>query len=332
MLTKEKLKSEPSVKRLPHVTILGAGASKAAMLDGDRYGKIIPLMDDLPNILSDDWKNLIREAQPPQGNFEATFSWIKKNGKFEQPLLRIEKLIEKYFQGLELPDHPTIYDYLVLGLRGNDIIATFNWDPFLMQAHMRNRDVAELPDIRFLHGCVAFATCSEHDILGCPLEVCPECHRDLDQGHLFYPEEDKDYVKDSIIYRDWEVVTKKLQKAFHLTIFGYSGPVTDYNARKLLLDGWIQTPIRDIGHVEIIDIIDEENLRENWAEFIPFDHDMIIKDFWGSTIARWPRRTYEYKMAASRYGMPAEFLGPFRADSLRELQDYISEIVEFENQ
>ena len=200
ILTKEKLKSKPFAKPLPHVVILGAGASKAAMPQGDKFGNAIPLMDDLPNILGNNWKELLQEAQPPQGNFENTFSWIRNNGEFEPQLSKIECLIENYLRVLELPDHPTIYDYLVLGLRGKDVIATFNWDPFLMQAHRRNRNVAELPDIRFLHGSVAFATCTDHDVLGTPFERCPECDYKLGRGRLFFPGGDKDYAKDSIIY------------------------------------------------------------------------------------------------------------------------------------
>ena len=44
MFTKEKLMSKPFAQPLPHVVILGAGASKAAMHDGDKSGKMIPLM------------------------------------------------------------------------------------------------------------------------------------------------------------------------------------------------------------------------------------------------------------------------------------------------
>lgn len=149
MHKKEKLMSKPFAAPLPHVVILGAGASKAAMPDGDKSGKMIPLMDNLPDILGNDWKVLVEKAKPPKGNFEATFSWIRKTGCFPSQLSNIETLIKNYFWDLELPDNPTIYDYLVLGLREKDVIATFNWDPFLMQAHRRNRNVAGLPDIRF---------------------------------------------------------------------------------------------------------------------------------------------------------------------------------------
>lgn len=326
-MTKEQLRSKPFAPRQPHVVLLGAGASKAAMPNGDKNARAIPLMDDLPKILGNDWKELVDEAQPPsQGNFESTFSWIRKKTGFEGQLTLIESLIENYFAGLAIPEQPTIYDYLVLGLRGKDIIATFNWDPFLMQAVQRNRSVAELPDIRFLHGNVAFATCVEHDILGVPSETCPFCGKMLERGQLFFPDEDKDYTKDRFVQRDWEIVTARLREAFHLTIFGYSGPATDYKAKRLLLESWSGTPMREISHVEIIDIASDEFLRSRWAEFILYRHDIVVEDFWHSSIARWPRRTAEWKILASLYGIPAEYLGPLRTDSLSELQDWHGQI------
>jgi hypothetical protein len=330
IFSKEKLMSKPFAHALPHVVILGSGASKAAMSGGDKSGKMIPLMDDLPQILGNDWKKLVKEAKPPEGSFESNFSWMRKKGNFFSQLSNIETLIKNYFCDLELPDNPTIYDYLVLGLREKDVIATFNWDPFLMQAYRRNRSVDRPPDIRFLHGCVAFRTCTYHDVLGGPYEVCPECHRDLIGGRLFFPDEDKDYVKDQLIYRDWIAVKKKLQKSFLLTIFGYSGPATDYNARNLLLDGWKQTPLWDISHVEIIDTNDPDILMESWKEFFPHYHNIIDSDFWNSSIAQWPRRTYEWKLSASRDGIPSEDIGPFRSESLIDVQSWFRQLAEAE--
>ncbi|MGR3293837.1 MAG: hypothetical protein ACUZ9M_07475 [Candidatus Scalindua sp.] len=330
-MTKDKLRSKPFAPPRPHVVILGAGASRAAMQTGDKYGNLIPLMDDLPTILGAEWEKIILDAQPPKGNFESTFSWIKNLNRYADQLSNIEKLIESYFHSLSLPDCPTIYDYMVLGLRGKDIIATFNWDPFLMQAHRRNRGVVELPDIRFLHGCVNFATCAEHDILGVPSEVCLECHHELVRGRLFYPVENKDYTKDALINRDWDKVIKQLKEAFHLTIFGYSGPATDYKARKLLLDSWNQTPVRMMCHAEIIDIEDREKIRQCWVDYFPYDHNMIYSEFWESSIAKYPRRTAEWKQSASRYGIPSESLDPIKTDSLEELQKWFSKLGETED-
>ena len=153
------MKGAPLCAPKPHVVILGVGASKAAFLGGDKNGKSIPLLNDLPDIIGEPWKELVIEAQPPVQGFESQFSWIRSRRTFSEKLSKIEELIHQYFESLEILDCPTIYDYLVLGLRGKDVIATFNWDPFLMLAHRRNRTIVDLPDIRFLHGCVAFATC-----------------------------------------------------------------------------------------------------------------------------------------------------------------------------
>jgi len=59
------LKGPPFCASQPHVVILGAGASKAAFLGGDKYGKSVPLLDHLPDIIGPSWKELVIEAQPP---------------------------------------------------------------------------------------------------------------------------------------------------------------------------------------------------------------------------------------------------------------------------
>ena len=247
---------------------------------------------------------------------------------FSRELIQIEEMIEEYFENLVMPDHPTIYDYLVLGLRDKDVIATFNWDPFLYYAHKRNRGVAPLPEIRFLHGCVVFATCHDHDILACPYEICPECNKVVKRARLFLPDSDKDYTKDAVIMREWGAVCDALNNAFHVTIFGYSGPATDYNARELLRERWQKAPFPDHSDVEIIDIKDENELRECWSEFIRYDHAMVRRDFWSSTIALYPRRTAEYKLGASVHGKPAEYIGPFHTDSLHDLQTWFCKLAE----
>ena len=61
------MKGPPFCAPQPHVVILGAGASKAAFLGGDRNGKSIPLLDDLPDIIGEPWKELVIEAQPQIG-------------------------------------------------------------------------------------------------------------------------------------------------------------------------------------------------------------------------------------------------------------------------
>jgi len=283
-------------------------------------------MNDLPSVLGDCWADLITLASPPQGDFEYQFAWIHSNGGFESDLRIIENRIEEHFSKLQLPDEATIYDHLILGLRGKDLIATFNWDPCLLQAHRRNRDVAELPDIRFLHGCVHFATCMEHDVMGVIGEECPRCHNALVRGGLLFPHHDKDYTSDQLIARDWSVATNALASASHLTIFGYSGPTTDYRARKLILDNWNESPSHEINHLEIIDTADYDHIIENWKGYFPHHHRLIQRDFWDSSVARWPRRTIEWKLLTSLYGIPCEYIDPPRSDDLALIQEWYSNL------
>ena len=310
----------------PHVVLLGAGASKAACQEGDGNDQLVPLMNELPSVLGDTWRNLVENVPGTWRGFEAQFTWLRNQSKYQRDLENVEQLIHRHFQNLKLPDHATIYDHLVLGLRRKDIIATFNWDPFLMLAHRRNRDVADLPDIRFLHGCVSHASCPVHDVLGVPGEQCPKCGDLLVGGVLLFPDQEKDYTEDTLVSRDWRAVTDRLKKAFHLTIFGYSGPSTDHLAKELILEQWRKSRLHQVGHVEIIDISPACVLRRNWQSFIPFHHEMIVSSFWDSIIAKWPRRTAEYKLGASLYATPSEQIGPYRTDSLEELQQWHLEI------
>jgi len=70
--------------------------------------------------------------------------------RYNNLVSEIEDEVESYFSGMDLPEEATLYDYLVLSLRNKDIIATFNWDPFLAKAFQRNMDVIgyeNMPDV-----------------------------------------------------------------------------------------------------------------------------------------------------------------------------------------
>ena len=330
-MTDYSVREKPVPNPPPHVVLLGAGASRAAFPMGDKNGRKLPLMNELPDVLGDIWNKLVTATQVPASNFETQYSWIKSKSEHAEELETVECLIKQYFEEMELPDHPTIYDYLVLGLRSSDVIGTFNWDPLLLQAHERNREVCKLPDLRFLHGCVSYTTCEKHDVLGSEGQTCPICRSKLVTGQLLYPEPDKDYARDSFIKRDWDLVKKAVEHSFHLTVFGYSAPDSDYNARQILLDAWGDEESRGMSHVELIDIASPDHLSVNWRDFIPYDHMMHETDFFDSSIARWPRRTFEWKRNASFYGLPSEDVGIFKTESLQELQDWFLELGELES-
>ena len=150
----------------PHVLILGAGASYAAFPNGDRNGRKLPLMNNFIEVLG--LESLINSSGLTfkSNNFEDIYSDIYKQPKLQPLREQLEKEVYSYFRGMELPNEPTIYDHLVLSLRNKDFIATFNWDPFLVQAIKRNGARFELPRPLFLHGNVEVGHCPDGHMMG----------------------------------------------------------------------------------------------------------------------------------------------------------------------
>ena len=123
-----------------HVVILGAGASIASTFrNNELNGKQLPSMDNfidvvgLNDIIDSIPKNLVAK------NFEELYSNLHKANPKSKEIIEIERRVYGYFKDMKLPNEPTIYDHLVLSLRPRDLIATFNWDPFLFQAFNRNK-------------------------------------------------------------------------------------------------------------------------------------------------------------------------------------------------
>src|ERR1700751_5884108 len=135
----------------PHVVILGAGASRACCMTGDRNGRKLPLMNDFVECVGIE-DVICKSGHGPKSNFEEIYSHIYQDGN-NSVLKEFDVRIRDYFCQIALPDVPTIYDYLMLSLRQKDIIATFNWDPLLPQTYKRWRHLgAVLPTLLFLHG------------------------------------------------------------------------------------------------------------------------------------------------------------------------------------
>src|SRR5665213_3450735 len=114
----------------PHLVLLGAGATRASIPDGDRNGRSAPLMPEiasklgLTDLFPDDLK------QMASSNFELAYSQLSL--KDQESTKDIELRIARYFERLRIPDTPTVFDYLNLCLREKDVIATFNWDSLLV--------------------------------------------------------------------------------------------------------------------------------------------------------------------------------------------------------
>lgn len=142
---------------------------------------------------------------------------------------------------MAIPDKPTIYDYLVLSLRKKDLIATFNWDPLLLKTIRRHSKTINIPNVAFLHGNVAVGVCIHCNIKRYKYNsICHRCYKPFDDMKLLYPVENKNYSSDRIIKDEWELLKHYFEISLYVTIFGYSAPDSDVDAKKLMLDASIK--------------------------------------------------------------------------------------------
>lgn len=277
----------------PHVVIVGAGASRAAFPSGDKNGRLLPLMRDFVDIIP--ISSILKEAgiKYDGKNFEEVYSNIclSRNHDLKQ---RIDNVVYQYFDELELPDYPTLFDHLILSLREKDVIATFNWDPFLIHAILRSPVPQErLPRLLFLHGNVLLGYCLKDKRTGTKRTRCDNCGEVLAPSALLYPITQKNYTKDPMISLSWEKLQHSFKSAFWVTVFGYSAPHTDVEAINLLRTAWGEWQQRQFEQFEFIDVRPEEEVRKSWSDFIHTHHYEVHADFYESWIPNHPRRTGE---------------------------------------
>jgi hypothetical protein len=289
-MTKSLPPLDKNVNHAPHVVILGAGASIAAYEHWGKIGNPLPSMKDLIDTLSlrSDLEALGYDIKDI--NFEAFYDDLASSNANPELQEKIENKVYGYFSELHLPDQPTLYDYLILGLREKDLIATFNWDPFLMQAYMRNEVVtaSRSPSIAFLHGNVRVGVCHTDKVCGISGRNCSRCGKVLTPSRLLYPVKHKDYATDPFIKSEWDVLRDRLRRTYFLSIFGYSAPRTDVEARKLMLEVWKENTVLDFAEVDIIDIAPRDELERNWEEFFVRHHYGIDIDITKSYLFTHP--------------------------------------------
>lgn len=279
----------------PHVVILGAGASCAAIPNGDRYGRKIPVMKGFLKALGLEHllDGVVLHTQ--SDNIEDIYSELARRPECAGTLQAIEAAIVDAMSSFQIPLKPTIYDYLLLSLREKDLVATFNWDPLLLQAYTRvSKITTRLPQICVLHGNVAsgHSTC-EHKCVSLRDAVCPVCYQPFAPIPLLYPVKHKDYTSDWWIKGQWDILGHYMKEAGALTIFGYSAPKSDVEAIKLLQQGWGRPEEKAIQQTEFIDLKELGELEETWEDFIFNGHCEGCKSFFKSKLACYPRRTIE---------------------------------------
>ena len=306
--------------------LLGAGASRAALPNGDRSGRILPLMRDLADVVG--LRSTIEAAGIELADdFEAFYGDLVENAQHLELTNSLEGQIRRYFLGLALPDEATLYDMMVVSLRPKDLIATFNWDPFLIQAYTRNRMLKELPRLVFLHGNVAVGICTDHKRKGRVGEPCGICRRPLEPTPLLYPVKQKNYTDSPFISAEWEEFRAYLRHAYMLTIVGYSAPESDIEARQIMAEVWNSNKTRSLAEISVIDIKDHASLTRTWGPFFAEDHHHFAADMLGSWLFAHSRRSCEALAMATLQQQPCEEHRIPPTDSLEDLQAWVSGLI-----
>jgi hypothetical protein len=315
-----------NVNHSPHVVILGAGASKAAFPSGDANGRTVPVMAELTDCL--ELRTLLGAAGFADGaDFESIYDELASSGRCPSLLADIDSRLRAYFEALTLPEKPTLYDYLLLSLREKDIIATFNWDPFLARAFMRNRKAASLPEIAFLHGNVEIAVCAKDRVKGFRGQACVKCGERLQPTRLLYPVRNKNYTSEPFVAGEWAILGDFLHEGYMLTIFGYAAPSTDAAAVELMSHRWAENPTFELGQVNVVDIRPRRELEANWERFFCRDHYGFHRELRTTWLLRFPRRSCEALTMATLQQAPWRD-NPFpRFETLAELHAWIAPLI-----
>ncbi|WMN78168.1 hypothetical protein NI385_19495 [Vibrio parahaemolyticus] len=324
---------ERAYKSRPHVVLLGAGASVAAIPRGDKNGMKTSVMDGfleklgLSEVITD--LNLVTQSD----NLEDIYSEIAERDEYADVRSELDTRIRNYFSEFEIPDEPTIYDFLLLSLRKKDLIATFNWDPLLLQAYQRTVKITtDLPDLAFLHGNVLVGYCLEHQHGGHVDNRCPECDEWFSPSRLLYPIAKKNYNDDHYTKDNWKALKNYLSKAYLVTIFGYSAPKTDVEAIDMLKDAWGDINKRNMENFEFIDIQQEDALLDTWEEFVHTHHYTYTNNFFNSNLARFPRRTTEDLFDRTQNCIWTSPETPFSESmTFSDLRNIVGRLVEEEN-
>ena len=296
----------------PHLVILGAGASKDSMPNGDAEGRPLPVMNEFISTLGlTDYIGRI-EGVPKTDNIEDVYSWLANQEQFAEERFVVENEIREYFSNITLPNTLTKYDLLVLSLRQKDCIATFNWDGLLVQAYQRMQKItSDLPQMVFLHGNVEVGYCPKCNTYGYWFAKCHKCGEQLREVPLLYPVKNKNYQKDEFISEQWNILDDYISKAALITIYGYSAPKTDIEAINIIKKAFARlgTP-RYFDIVEIIEHpkFDTKNISEAWLDLSEMarDHLELRRSVFDSYMFKNPRRSLEFlhknRIASSWWG------------------------------
>ncbi len=88
---------------MPHLVLLGAGASLASFPAGDKNGRKLPLMNSLVEKLNL-YDFIPKSLQNYITDFEKLYSKIASNSSLKSVRRIIDKKVYEYFYEMEMPD------------------------------------------------------------------------------------------------------------------------------------------------------------------------------------------------------------------------------------
>ena len=152
------------------------------------------------------------------------------------------------------------------------------------------------PSLLFLHGNVAVGYNKEIQGIGQAGTIGKRYRVYYEPTKLMYPVKHKNYRDDDFIRSEWDRFEDCLQNAKRVTVFGYSAPKSDVEAISAMQKAWGTSQQRNLEQFELIDIRDKEEVRASWDGFIHTHHYDYCTDFFQSSLAQYPRRTFEAYM------------------------------------
>ncbi|PYP92692.1 MAG: hypothetical protein DMG65_03310 [Candidatus Angelobacter sp. Gp1-AA117] len=188
-----------------------------------------------------------------------------------------------------------------------------------------------LPQLIFLHGNVKIGFCEQDKRKGLTGARCSKCGETFKRVPLLYPIRQKNYSENTFITTEWKALNWALQNAFMVTVFGYSAPATDTEAKEMMLKGWGSGGKRNLEQTAFISFQEEGEIYRAWKSFIHSHHYEVHRDFYDSWIAKHPRRTGEAYWA--QY-LEAKFIdsNPIPSVDFPELWNWYSRFKQAEDQ
>ena len=135
------------------------------------------------------------------------------------------------------------------------------------------------------------------------------------------------FIKD-----EWEHFQWNVKHSYFFTIYGYSAPVTDIKAIRLMNDVWKKNKSLELAQIDIVDTKARDELEKTWDRFTFSHHYGITQDIFHSYLFNYPRRSCEAFFDATLMCRPRED-NPFpKFDTLTELQEWVLPMIKEEDE